>query len=88
MVDFTTWDHVHPCIKCNKSTYGNASCNECTELCRQNTGHKMSVVRIIDNNWSEVACRFCGRQELTQCKDPRSRDGFSPLKGYMRGKDE
>ena len=73
---------------CSTNTFGNASCATCTEECRASTGHKMRVVVVVDNNWSHIACKHCGKEELTQCRDNRTMHGFSPMKGYMRGKDD
>ena len=90
MVDFNSWEHVgvHPCLMCKTAIIGRASCEECIQQCKEETGHLLEVIEIIDNNWDHMACKYCGKENKSQCKDPRTRDGFSPIPGYMRGKEE
>jgi len=70
---------IRLCKVCKvKSCMGQPSCAACIEKCQQEVGHLLEKKQVIDNNWDAMVCLYCGFSESSQCKDPRSKDGFAP----------
>ncbi len=70
---------IEKCFVCKiKNVMGQGCCLECGNKCQESTGHLLIQKYVVDNNWDMMECIYCHFNEKSQCKDPRTKDGFEP----------